>query len=292
MGYQLWTSPRTGYRRVGTRSSEVKELFVNRITVNSIFEPLKSCLISGQAFELKSELLNLDFDIAGVVNEEEKVVGYVKTSDLKSGTIDKYLKKFEAHHIISDSTSILELFTALRSKSFLFVLSGSTISGIVTKADLNKPPIRIYLFGIISLLEMHLAYWINKIYTSGSWKAELSKPRQEMAQKLFEEKKLKNQEIDLLSCTQFGDKKTIICKNSVIRERLNLGGRNKVKENLKYVENLRDNLAHSQSDLAGEYEWGHIIDTISWIEFILCISDREIEKDSKKSSENYSKTLL
>lgn len=42
--------------------------------------------------------------------------------------------------------------------------------GIVTFADLNKPPVRVYLFGLVSLLEVHLRFWIRTAYSDGSWK--------------------------------------------------------------------------------------------------------------------------
>ena len=48
-------------------------------------------------------------------------------------------------------------------KEFIYVLKGGSIEGIVTRADINKPIVRIYLFGLISLCELHLNYWINEL---------------------------------------------------------------------------------------------------------------------------------
>jgi hypothetical protein len=66
---------------------------------------------------------------------------------------------------VSDSTPISKLLTILKVKGFVFVISEDNIRGIVTRADINKPVVRIYLFGNISLFELHLNYWIRMLYS-------------------------------------------------------------------------------------------------------------------------------
>lgn len=43
MGYELWTSPITGYRRKGTRFSELRAVIGAGVQARSIFEPLQCC---------------------------------------------------------------------------------------------------------------------------------------------------------------------------------------------------------------------------------------------------------
>ena len=65
--------------------------------------------------------------------------------------------------VISDSTPLANLLTVLQASDFLYVNHGAKIVGIITKADLNKPPVRIYVFGMLSLFEMHLNSWIRYV---------------------------------------------------------------------------------------------------------------------------------
>jgi len=205
MGYQLWTSPVTGYRRIGTRFSDIRSLFDKGITAVAIFEALKSCAADGKAEEIKRLLSKRDFDVAGVMESKNgKVVGYVQKEDLQSGLVKDYLRVITPELLIADSTPIPELFALLKNKLFLFVLNKSRVDGIITRADLNKPPVRIYLFGLVSLLEMHLGFWAQDSYKNETWKENLSEGRIKAAEELFEDRKTRNQEIGLFECLQFG----------------------------------------------------------------------------------------
>ena len=157
MGSQLWVSSVTGYRRKGTRSSSLQKIFIDNVTARSIFEPLSCCLASSKAEDAKHALKVREFDVAGVKETASgEVIGFVETADLDGGEIKKYVKAIGPDLLISDSTTIADIFTALTSKDFAFVRYGKHIVGIIRKADINKPPVRIYLFGMTSLFEMHL----------------------------------------------------------------------------------------------------------------------------------------
>lgn len=57
----------------------------------------------------------------------------------------------------------------LKGRRHGFVLVGPNVRRIVSRADLNKPPVPVYLFGLISLLEMHLGFWIRDGYGEEGW---------------------------------------------------------------------------------------------------------------------------
>ena len=82
------------------------------------------------------------------------------------GCVKDHLQTIRPDDLISDSTELADLFKVLGIRPSVFVLAGSAVTGIVTRADLNKPPLRIYLFGLISLLEMHLLYWVRSEFPS------------------------------------------------------------------------------------------------------------------------------
>lgn len=293
MAYQLWTSSITGHRRVGTRFSDVRELFESGITAKSIFEPLKSCPVSENVFPVEETMRMRDFDVLGVVKAKNSpVIGYVLRTDLKTGKIEDHLRIITPEILISESAPIAELFSVLSESNFVFVLNKINVEGIVTQADLNKPPVRIYLFGLISLLEMHMGFWIRNHYVEDSWQNEITENRMEIAKDVFSKRKERNQGIDLFECLQFCDKITLLMKSNELRTKLSIESRNKGESILSRAEHLRNSLAHSQEEISQGMDWKNIFDTVLWIEKLISNSDQIIEKSALESAESFSDNLL
>lgn len=141
MGYQLWVSPVTGYRRKGTRFSALKKIFIDNVTAKSIYEPLLCCPADSRADYAMDDLKTREFDVAGVKETEGgEVIGYVITDELMRGEVKQYLRTIDTDLIISDSTPIADIFIALTNRDFAFVLYGKHIIGIITKADIMEFP--------------------------------------------------------------------------------------------------------------------------------------------------------
>lgn len=287
MGYELWTSQTTGHRRTGTRISEIRKLFESDISAAVIFEPVMSCPAEAPAEEMREQLKTHEFDVAGVKRHANgELIGFVRQSDLEAGTVEEHLCRLEECHLIADSTPLADTIRILSEKEFQFVLVGATVQGIVVTADLNKPPVRIFLFGLVSLLEMHMSFWIRSIYDERAWQDSLGDQRLQAAIKQFEERKARNSEITLLSCLQFCDKRDLFLGSEEIRERLGIGNRKAANRMLTKAENLRNHLAHSQDDLAAEVSWAEIAATTEEIEQLLRNSDEIVERDANLSSPN------
>ena len=169
MGYQLWTSPITGYRRSGTRLSDLRSVLGAGITARTILEPLQCCPLDAPAIEIQMTLRERGFDVAGVMADQNApVVGFVERETLQSGSVKSHTRPMSAEHLVPGATSLGALLTVLLNKERVFVLTGPQVRGIVTRADLNKPPVRVYLFGLMSLLEMHLRFWVSRFYSEDS----------------------------------------------------------------------------------------------------------------------------
>lgn len=226
MAYQLWTSPVTGYRRTRTRLQELRHLFEDGITAQAILEPLQSCPSEANAVEIAQLLNNRDWDVAGVQEESGgEVIGFVFRDSLKTGIVRSHLQKMTSEHLISDSTPLANLLSIFRARERAFVLVGQNVGGIITSADLQKPPVRIYLFGLISLLEMHLTYWITISYPNDSWRESLSGPRLAKAEKLLADRQSRRQQTELVDCLQFCDKRDLILVRNDLLNSLGLGQR-------------------------------------------------------------------
>jgi predicted transcriptional regulator len=280
MGYELWISPNTGLRRKGTTFKELQSLFINNITTKYIFEPIYSCKLTDNSKQVRKILEKRGFDIVGVTDENRKIIGYAKKTELNHGIVKQFVHNIEIHQIISVSTPISQLLNIFYDNSFVFVLENNLVNGIVTRADINKPIVRIYLFGIISLFEMHLNFWINNYYPNSSWIKIIKKERLEEAIKIYELRKGKNEELSLLECTQLGDKKTVLKSTPDFLKNFDLSKR-QTEKFLRNIEKIRNELAHSQSSIISNLDWQNFVKTISFAENFLIKSEIMVEEKAR-----------
>jgi hypothetical protein len=280
---ELWISKRTGRRRTGTRVSELRRIFETGITAQAIYEPLQCCASYDLAAEIAEKMRQLDFDVLGVKDSEgEPVIGYVNVCDMNPGQCRESLHIFGISDLISDSTPLISVLSILHNKSRVFVLSGNSAVGIITRADLQKPPVRILLFGLVSLLETHLSYLVRKFYKEGSWKKKLSETRISKAEKILKQRKARNENMDLSHCLQFCDKRDLITAHSEIRQILDLKSNKKGKKLLEDIEKLRDKLAHSQDIIEGT-TWEEIIDLTGNLEKLIQLSEKCVDTAAESS---------
>lgn len=288
MGYQLWTSPLTGYRRTGTRVREIRRLFETGVTVRSIYEPLKAYSAEADAAEMMQLLNERSFDVAGVKEVDKPITHFVTADELKKGgTVRDHAQRMSIEDVISDATPLVRMFSLLAARPYSFVLVDDIIAGIVTRADLNKPPARVYLFGLVSLLEMHLVFWIRKEFGDEAWKDHLTEPRIELALKLYEQRKQKHQELNLCECLQVCDKADLIITHDELRDLFGISSKSEGRRLFERAQTLRDLLAHGQASLVEGTTWEDLTKTVAWMESALEASDNEIEKLANQDGANY-----
>lgn len=287
MGSELWTSPLTGYRRHGTRLAELREHFEAGITAAAILEPLRSCLETQPAEPMAAVLLERDFDIAGVkAAPSDPVRGYVTQGALQEGgEVRDHVLPLTPDVLIADSTPLAELFAVLAQSPFMFVMVGAEVRGIVTQADLNKPPVRIYLFGILSLVEMHLTFWIRSELSDDEWPPLLPRRRLRIAEGLLKRKRSVGHDTSLLDCLTLGDKKVIAKESPGLLQRLGIDEPG--ADRLDDVHALRNQLAHSYEDLAEGHTWAEIQEIVEWVETVVHQSDTHIEEEAAARAGDY-----
>ena len=208
-----------------------------------------------------------DYDVIGV-EENGMVIGYALRDDLGEGPCKEYFRNFSPSELVSDSTPLLQTLFIFKNTERLFIIEGNRITKVVTLADLQKPPIRMLLFGMISLLEMHLYRIINSYFHDDTWKKHLSVKRIHLAEELFLQRKARNEAIQLSDCLQLCDKRDIVLSEQSLSELLGIESKSKGKDFFKKLETLRNNLAHSQ-DLNTQNSWNEMFSLIEQTEKIL-----------------------
>jgi hypothetical protein len=250
----------------------LRSLFEKNITVNSISEVLATCNVNDQAKQIRDQMVSKDYDVIGV-EENGWVIGYVLRDDLREGTCKDHFHSFSPSDLVSDSTPLLQTLFIFKDTDRLFIIEGNRITKVVTLADLQKPPIRMLLFGVISLVEMHL-YRIIRVYFEGEgWKSHLSDKRIQQTEELFLQRKARNEGIELSDCLQLCDKRDIVLGEQPLRELLGIESKSKGKDFFKKLEILRNNLAHSQ-DLNTQNSWNEMITLIEQTETLLEACER------------------
>lgn len=276
----LWISARTGRRRRGTTLQEVRGLFEEGITAAAIQEELDCCRPNDEASEVRRRMEELNFDVLGVREDtESEAQGFVRRSELEKGRSSRYVNRFDVSHVISESTPLARVLAELQNRTHAFVLVDHEVAGIVTRADLQKPPVRLYLFGLVTLLEMHLTGLIRRHYDDRTWTEELSEGRLEDARDFQDQRRRVDQDLDLVDCLQFADKRDLVLAPESLRKELDIASKRQGQRSLREAQTLRDNLAHAQ-DLAEGADWGDIIETVLWMEDFLERSEQYFKSKS------------
>lgn len=133
---------------------------------------------------------------------------FVRKSDLKDeGYISDYSIEIDIDRLISYETEVLDLIDYFSSRSendrFYFILKGNELVGFVLPADLNKHPVCVLFYIILSKLEIKLKKIVQKYFRhDSSWLNFLSKHEENAVLDLYKRLRKDDIEISKLECTQ------------------------------------------------------------------------------------------
>ncbi|WP_291993510.1 HD domain-containing protein [Candidatus Accumulibacter sp. ACC003] len=177
-----------------------------------------------------------------------------KGSDTPSG---RQLQHISADQVLGLNAPLMDVVGILTRHDHCFVSVFDSVVGVIGRDAVNKPPVRMWLFGAITLYEMGLIPLIEKIFPDGTWQSVLPPARLEKARELQRERERRNQRCDLINCLQLSDKAQITLEYAPARDALGLPSKRAGKELIKDLESLRNHLAHSQDIVS--HDWVQII---------------------------------
>jgi len=232
---------------------QLGQVFLANFTVGNISEPLASFDATSPVVEVRTAMSRHAYKVAGV-RRNGLICGYVRQEELIEGECGDVVRSFEDADVISHSAQLPELVKRFHERERLFVRVFGHMGGIVTKTDLQKPPVRMWLFGMITIIEMGLTRLIETAYPNDAWRRHLSKGRLEKATTLLDERKRRGQDVGLLDCLQLADRARIVLRDESLRDQAGFESRRLGEKRLKELEALRNNLAHSQDFIACDWE--------------------------------------
>lgn len=229
-------------------------LFTEAFSARDILEPLRSfdrCAVPAQA---GGGLFPEGVPVIGI-RDDGLVTGYVPVEEQTRPTPDA-VRAIEQPQVVGLETSLPDVIHVLTRFAFCFVAIDGAVVGVIGRRDIEKPVVRMWLFGIIMLTEMLVVELVRKLWPDDTWTQHLSEGRLAKARQLQEERVRRGLGADLLVCLQFSDKLQLALNHPPFIEGLGFPSLNAAKKIVKDVESLRNNLAHGQ-DIT-RHDWPQI----------------------------------
>ena len=179
--------------------------FSRSLTAADLAEPLAS-LDENQPVGHAAELmLARNLTVLGV-RRAGLVTGWVGPGDLTGRTLGEFARDFRPEEVLEESASLDAVLGAFVTADQVFVDWRGEVAGVVTRRDLQKPPLRMWLFGAITVLDANLTWAVTRLHPDDSWRSQLTPGRLEKAVALCAERQRRGSACALIDCLQVKDK--------------------------------------------------------------------------------------
>ena len=191
------------------------------------------------------------------IRVDGEVNGYFTLNNLSGKrTCGSVSRPFSPDQVLSGDAGFAEVVHVLTRHDYCFVSLLGQIQGVIGREDTNKPYMRMWLFGIITLTEMRITDLIKKHFGLNDWQNLIPTARLEAAKTMQLEKARINQQSELIDCLQLADKGLLLINDVELLSRLGFNSKNAAKKVVKQFQSLRNNLAHAQD--ISTYDWAQI----------------------------------
>jgi hypothetical protein len=267
--------PETRVRDADFSQRQALRLFTRVFSAGDIAEPLRSFDSERPAPAVLASMGSLGEEVIGV-RHDGLVEGYVWKSDLDGGQLGDVARAIPSDQIIASTAPLSDVILVLTHYDHCFITVMDAVAGVVARKDTEKPIVRMWLFGMITMMEMNMVSRIRARWPGESWTEFCGPKRLEKARAVHEERRRRAQDPDLLDCLQFADKARIVLHDPKQMVEFGFDSRRAADGAIGDLESLRNNLAHGQ-DIA-TYDWPQIVRMTQQIERLVLSSKREGER--------------
>jgi len=228
--------------------------FARTFAARDIAEPLRSFDADRPAGELCERMRALGIGVAGL-RRDGTVTGFVRLQELErepSGSS----RSLGSDQLVPEDASLSDVIWVLTRHEHCFVSALGSVVGVITRAEIQKPIVRMWLFGMITLVEAELTTRLRDAFPGERWTVLVPAARLERARQLQEERARRDQACELLDCLQLGDKAQALLQDPRQLEAFGFSSRKAARKVVKELESLRNNLAHAQDIVT--YDWPQI----------------------------------
>jgi hypothetical protein len=236
--------------------SHLKRQYNDIFTAKDIAEPLLSFDADTSVARVQKLCGEHRLPVA-TVRIDGEVKGYLALNNISGKRIcGSASRPFSSDQVISGDAGFAEVIHVLTRHDYCFVSLLGQIQGVIGREDTNKPYMRMWLFGIITLTEMRITEVVKKHFDLNEWQNLIPKARLEAAKAMQLEKVRINQQSELIDCLQLADKGLLLINDAELLSRLGFSSKSAAKKVVKQFQSLRNNLAHSQD--ISTYDWAQI----------------------------------
>ncbi|MFC6875303.1 CBS domain-containing protein [Halobellus marinus] len=187
------------------------------------------------------------YDAAPIYDADDPV-GFLHTDDVTTDddgdTLDDYITPLTIDYMISGDAAFPAVLDALIEHPVYFLGGHNHVTGILTRADLNTSPARIYLFDRITYLEEHLRELI--IDQKPDWKKAPVTPEElDGIKDRYEDAEAANVALDEIHYAQFSTLETIVTSVEACWETCGFSTKGAAESRLHGVTELRNDVAHA-----------------------------------------------
>jgi hypothetical protein len=237
-------------------SREIHDLLGDGLKTRHITQPLEA-IDSGRDDHFAISDRQHAFSVLGV-EDQGHLVGSIQTAALRSNEWRSQIKPIVDGQVIDGDAPLLNLLPRLANRPWLFVRLDGKVTGFVSRSDLQRPPFRMLLFGLISLFEMRLLHVVKQQYPEAEIANVLNPGRLEKARSLHAERKTRGEELQLVDCLQIADKRDLLLALPNSPDLLGFESKKQACRFFARVEALRDRLVHANDLIAGS-SWEEVL---------------------------------
>ena len=154
---------------------------------------------------------------------------------------------FAQSQVVGAEDSLTDVIETLTRYDLCYVSAGGTVNGVISRADMQKPAVRMWLFGIITVAEIEITERVRQQWPNDTWASKISPPRMAKAKQLQQERERRREGYLLLDCLQLGDKLEILTSDASQLVALDIPTPSAARRVSKQIQGLRNTLAHSKT---------------------------------------------
>jgi len=230
-----------------------RRAFTELFTAKDLAQPLLSFDADKRNADVLGALSAHQHEVASV-RVQGMVQGYVLQSDLSANlSCAQVTRHFATDQIVDGNDPITDVIHVLTRHSYCFVSLLGDVSGVIDRNAINNPVARMWLFGIVTIVEMRLSQLIKDYFPQDLWHELVSQGRLQKAQEIHAERQRRNLHCDLLDCLQLSDKAQVLMNHQPTLDALGFSSKKVAKQVAKELESLRNHLAHAQDIVSNDW---------------------------------------
>ena len=243
-------------RALVTKHARTIGIFARTFCAEDVAETFRLFDQNTSVGEISRIMIAEDVRVAGVC-EEGGTSAYLLLRDLEKGDKPDPRRRIGGDQVVGPDASLADVIEILTRHDYCFVGSPGNLTGVIDRSDVQKPVARMWLFGIITLLEMYFLEKIKMLWPDGSWVKLLTPRRLAAADEVRNERLRRDQPCQLVDCLQLADKGEILLQNPSQLAAFGFETRGAAKRVMKDIQSLRNNLAHAQDIIV--HDWPQIV---------------------------------